>query len=230
MYTGGDSMDDLSVIIRVRNEERYIGHCIQSILDHLYKPEIIIIDNNSTDLSSMIWGQFKQDPSLQSSDSRYAPIKAKGIDKYTPGKALNMGVEMSTRGNILIISSHCVIKSLELPRIFDNLNKYGALFGRQIPHYYGKRIKPTYIWSHFKEDSEVNPFSELENRLFFHNAFSFFKRDILLDIPFNEELVGKEDRYWASEYVSKGNSYLYDHNSIVDHHYTALGNTWKGIG
>ena len=41
--------EDVSVIIRTRNEERWIGHCIQSILDEIYKPEIIIIDNNSTD-------------------------------------------------------------------------------------------------------------------------------------------------------------------------------------
>ena len=39
----------ISVIIRNRNEERWIGHAIQSILDRLYKPEIIIIDNKSTD-------------------------------------------------------------------------------------------------------------------------------------------------------------------------------------
>ena len=36
---------DLSVILRTRNEEKWIGHAIQSILDNIYKPEIIIIDN-----------------------------------------------------------------------------------------------------------------------------------------------------------------------------------------
>ena len=29
-----------SVIIRVKNEERWIGHAIQSVLDHVFKPEI----------------------------------------------------------------------------------------------------------------------------------------------------------------------------------------------
>ena len=44
---------DVSVIIRSRNEERWIGHCIQSVLDNIYKPEIIIVDNNSTDNTSI---------------------------------------------------------------------------------------------------------------------------------------------------------------------------------
>ena len=34
-------MDNISVIIRNRNEERYIGYSIQSVLDFFDKPEII---------------------------------------------------------------------------------------------------------------------------------------------------------------------------------------------
>ena len=37
----------LSVIIRAKNEERWIGHTIQSILDFITYPEIILIDNKS---------------------------------------------------------------------------------------------------------------------------------------------------------------------------------------
>ena len=36
---------NISVVIRTRNEERWIGHTIQSLLDHLIQPEIIIVDN-----------------------------------------------------------------------------------------------------------------------------------------------------------------------------------------
>ena len=39
----------ISVIIRSKNEERWIGHCIQSVIEFLDKPEIIIVDNNSSD-------------------------------------------------------------------------------------------------------------------------------------------------------------------------------------
>ena len=37
----------VSVVVRCRNEERYIGYAIQSVLDTFDKPEIIVVDNNS---------------------------------------------------------------------------------------------------------------------------------------------------------------------------------------
>ena len=39
----------VSVIVRTRNEEKHIGYCIQSITDFIGKPQIIIVDNDSTD-------------------------------------------------------------------------------------------------------------------------------------------------------------------------------------
>ena len=36
-----------SVIIRTKNEERHIGQAIQSCIDYLENPEIIIVNDNS---------------------------------------------------------------------------------------------------------------------------------------------------------------------------------------
>ena len=41
--------DRISVIIRSRNEAKWIGHAIQSVLDLIKRPEVIIVDNNSND-------------------------------------------------------------------------------------------------------------------------------------------------------------------------------------
>jgi len=57
--------DRISVIIRSRNEERWIGHCIQSIIEFLHKPEIIIVDNNSKDETIPIVKSFKEDPNFK---------------------------------------------------------------------------------------------------------------------------------------------------------------------
>ena len=51
-------MDNISIIIRNRNEEDFIGFAIQSCLDFFDKPEIIIVDNNSTDSSLEIVNLF----------------------------------------------------------------------------------------------------------------------------------------------------------------------------
>ena len=86
--------DKISVIIRSRNEDRWIGHAIQSVLDFIYKPEIIIVDNNSTDETENIVRHFTQDPLLNDKKNKqYTKIKIIKIDNYTPGKALNMGVK-----------------------------------------------------------------------------------------------------------------------------------------
>ena len=53
-------MDNISVIIRCRNEEQWIGHSIQSVIDNFKNPEIIVVDNNSTDESMNIVYMFKK--------------------------------------------------------------------------------------------------------------------------------------------------------------------------
>ena len=110
------------------------------------------------------------------------------------------------------------------------LKKFDAIFGKQVPMYEGKRITPRYIWSDFEDKEIVNMYSELEKRYFFHNALSVIKKGVLENYPFDEELVGKEDRYWAENIINSGHKILYTPSLSCNHHYTANGNTWKGVG
>ena len=76
-----------------------------------------------------------------------------------------------------------------------------------------------------------NLYSDIEDRYFLHNAFCFYKRDFLLENPFDENLSGKEDRYWAIDMVAKGKTYLYDgFYQKCNHYWTPRGATWQGIG
>lgn len=222
----------ISVVIRTKNEERWVGYAIQSIIENLENFEIIIVDNNSTDKTLEIVKFFKQDPLLNQNEksNKYADISLLNIDEYTPGRSLNLGISKAKYEYIMIMSAHCVLKRFNQKELIKNLKSYAAVFGKQIPVWNGKKISPRYIWSHFAENIVENMFSKLENRYFFHNAISFFNRDIFKEHPFDDYLQSKEDRYWANEIVSSNKKYLYDPNIIVDHHYTAAGNTWKGIG
>ena len=123
------------------------------------------------------------------------------------------------------------------PWLFSALDEHSildghvAVFGNQTPIYKGKKITKRYIWSHFTEDILENLYSKIEDRHFLHNAFCFYKKQTLLDNPFDETLQGKEDRYWAIDMIDKGYSYLYDgFYSKCNHFYTQGGATWKGIG
>ncbi len=215
-------MDNISIIIRNRNESEYIGFAIQSCLDNFDKPEIIIVDNNSTDDSLEIVNLFID----------RTTIKVITINDYTPGKSINMGVKHATNERILVLSAHSEITSINT----EMLNKwfreeYVAVFGNQTPIYRGKRISKRYIWSHFTKDITDNLYSHIEDRYFLHNAFCFYEKSFLLKNPMPEQYPGKEDRFWAKDIVEKGYKYLYDGNYLkCNHFYTGNGATWKGIG
>ena len=76
----------------------------------------------------------------------------------------------------------------------------------------GKKIVKIYIWSHFINKEKVNMFSQLENRFFFHNAIALYERKFLKKTPFNPNLLGKEDRYWANEVIKKKNLFYMTQN------------------
>ena len=125
---------EVSVVIRTKNEERWIGHTIQSVIDKLYKPEIIIVDDNSTDNTLQIVKSFVQDNSLsgdlKKNNEKYTNIKITKIDDYSPGRALNKGIKLCKKKYIMIISAHCVLNKLSIDRHVNDLDKYIAIFGK----------------------------------------------------------------------------------------------------
>ncbi len=223
-------MDNISIIIRVKNEEQWIGHTIQSVLDHLYKPQIIIIDNNSTDKSIEIVNRFKEDPLLKNkNNNNYTDIEIYNIDDYTPGRALNLGVKYAKSEVIMIISSHCVINKINIKDHIKKLQDFVCIFGNQIPVWEGKKIAKRYIWSHFGDKQVINMYSDFEERYFLHNAIALYNKKYLKKNKFDENLYGKEDRYWAIDAVNNNQKILYDPSLEVFHHFTENGNTWKGL-
>jgi len=212
----------ISVIIRNRDEEKHIGYCLQSVVDCLAEDlQIILVDNCSEDNSIRIVNTFD-----------YLDVDKIEVSKndYTPGKALNLGVKKATGDVILIISAHCEIIEFSLVQAINDLQENIAVWGKQIPIFDGKKISRRYMWANFQDESSINYFCKFENRYFFHNAFSLFKRESLLKFPFNEDLIGKEDRMWANERIEEGHDIKYESNFTAKHHYTVNGATWTGTG
>tara|TARA_Y100000034_G_scaffold130213_1_gene188071 strand:+ start:152 stop:820 length:669 start_codon:yes stop_codon:yes gene_type:complete len=222
-------MDNISVLIRCRNEERWIGHTIQSVMDNFNKPEIVVINNNSTDDSMGVVKMFKRDTKL-ADEGNYTNIKIHNIDGYSPGKSLNYGVTKCSKDYILVLSAHCVLDNILFGKVKRELEEHCVIFGKQVPIYKGKKIIPRYIWANFQEHDVINKFSESENRYFLHNAFAFYKKQTLIDNPFDEELTSKEERYWINDMIDKKHQSYYDSASKCYHHYTTNGATWRGMG
>ena len=213
-------MDNISVVIRNRNEERFIGHAIQSVLDSFVSPEIIVIDNDSTDNSLGIVQSF----------TSFNNVNVYNMSTYTPGKSLNFGINKCSNDYILVLSAHSQIIECHWDKIWPHLEDHCVVGGRQIPIWNGRKITPRYIWSNFKKSNHKNLFSEGEQRYFLHNAFAFYEKETLVRYPFNEDLIGKEDRYWVNKRIKEGLDSYYDSTATCYHHYTDNGATWRGIG
>ena len=110
-------------------------------MDNIFKPEIIVIDNNSQDKTLEIVRYFIQDPFLKNNkEKNYTKIKILKIDDYTPGKSLNLGVKECSNQNIMIISAHCELTNFDIKKHLTDLKKYSCIFGNQIPVFYGKKL------------------------------------------------------------------------------------------
>ena len=223
---------NITFIIRTRNEERWVGHAIQSVLDKVSRPEILIIDNESVDSTLRIVKYFIHDPQLNDepnhlSRKNYTDLKVLNIKNYTPGSALNYGVKHASNDVVVIMSANCILKKFDIKTIVKNLKKYACIFGNQIPIWEGKKLTKRYIWSHFTNTKVENMFSKLENRYFIHNAIAIYNKKALKKFPFDEKLLGKEDRYWAKKIIKKKLKFLYDPSLEAEHHYTDGGSTWK---
>ena len=124
-----------SVIIRFKDEERWIGHSIQSVIDIFSKDtDIVLINNKSIDNSLEIVNLFTN------INTNSHKIKIIEIDNYTSGSSINKAVKYCDNENILILSSHCQIKNINFEKIKNLLNNYCAIWGKQIPIYFGKKI------------------------------------------------------------------------------------------
>ena len=85
----------ISIIIRTKNEERWIESCVQNIINQSYKKvEIIIVDNNSTDKTLYKIKKYK--------------LKIVKINNFLPGKAINTGIKKSKGKIIVCLSAHCI--------------------------------------------------------------------------------------------------------------------------
>ena len=86
----------ISIIIRTKNEERWIGLCIEQIKKQSYKNyEIILVDSIS------------EDKTVEKA-KRHGVNKVVEVKDYKPGKAINMGIEASKGEFIVILSAHCL--------------------------------------------------------------------------------------------------------------------------
>ena len=164
----------VSIIIRTRNEERWIDHCLsaiatQSISDY----EIILVDNNSQDISVKIAKKYTNN--------------IINMTDFYPGKAINEGIRASSGKYIAIISGHCIPKNnlwlekLIEPLVNDESQLLAGVYGRQEPLSSSSALDKRDLTVVFGLDERTQ-----KKDSFFHNANSAIPRKIWVKFPFDE--------------------------------------------
>ncbi|MDC0379835.1 glycosyltransferase [Litorivicinus sp.] len=197
----------VSIIVRTKNEERWIAHCLNKIKAQTYSnTEVVLVDN-------------------MSSDRTVEKAKAVGIDKlveideFRPGKAINDGIRVSSGDYIVCISGHCVPETdswLEKLIAEFTSESVGGVYGRQKPLSFTSDLDKRDLLTVFGLDKRV----QVKDG-FFHNANSAIRRDVWQKFNFDESVAHIEDRIWGQKIIEAGYNIVYTPEASVYH--------WHGI-
>lgn len=196
----------VSIIIRTKNEERWIASCLRAVFNQSYKNiEVVIVDNGSTDHTLKRAQEF--------------PVKIVHITEFLPGKAINDGIRASSGQILVCLSGHCVpVNSVWLENLVKDLadEQVAGVYGRQEPLSYTSDFDKRDLITVFGLDKKVQVKDS-----FFHNANSAFRRALWNRFPFDEQVTNIEDRVWGQQVIAAGMKIVYEPEASVYH--------WHGI-
>lgn len=195
----------ISIIIRTKNEERWIAQVLRSVFSQNYEDfEVIIVDNESIDKTIEKAKQFNVH-------------KIVTCREYLPGKALNMGIKEARGEYIVSLSGHCIpVDNQWLQKLCGNFDdqKVAGVYGRQEPMSFTSDSDKRDLALIFGLDRKIQTRDS-----FFHNANSMIRKDIWLGLHFDETLTNIEDRVWAQEALKKGYKIAYEPEASVYHYH-----------
>lgn len=198
----------ISIIIRTKNEERWMRPCLEAILRQKVDlpVEVILVDNLSTDKT------------IEKAAAIHPDIKLVQIDKFRPGDAINEGIRASSGQFLVCLSAHCIpVNDDWLARLvanFENDDNLAGVYGRQVPMNFSAPSDKRDLLITFGLDRRVQ-FKDP----FFHNANSMIPRRVWEQYPFDGDVTNIEDRLWAKDVLAAGMHIVYEPEAPVFHHH-----------
>jgi len=188
---------NVSVVICIRNTEKYIGKCIRSLLDQTFKDfEVVIIDDGSNDNTRSIIKNFD--------DKRIRYFRNRtslGI-----AKSRNKGLKLSKGKYIFFTDGDCIVTEGWLEEGLKSLENRNCVGVEGKIYYISKEYKPTF---------SDHVFSKIEHGGQFMTGNVAYERSIIERVGgFDERYGYHEDRDLALRILKHGKIRL-NHNMIV---------------
>ncbi len=197
----------VSIIIRTKNEEAWIGRTLSAIETQTYQNrEVIVVDTGSTDRTREIAKKF------------LCKIISHEVSPYCPGQALNAGIRASQGSLLVLLSAHAVpADSTWLEQLVTTLiqdTQVAGVYGRQLPLPESSPFDKRDLLITFGPEKKIQ---RKDN--FFHNANSIIRRDVWEHTPFDETATNIEDRLWTKAVQERGFIVVYEPEARVYHHH-----------
>ena len=185
----------ISIIVAIYNEEEYVAHCIESILQQTYTDlQVLLIDDGSTDHSGNICDEYV----AKDNRCHVIHLENKGI-----ANARNVGLRHVVGEYVMFVDGDDYIH----PRFCEILHNAIALYSCSLAIADAKRVVPhTRDFELFDETlciPEVLLQDELMQRLFTMTGYRhtdimvwgrLYKRELLNDV-FLKDIVGEDIEY-----------------------------------
>jgi len=171
-----------SVVICIRNVEKYIGKCISSLLDQTFKDfEIVIVDDGCSDNTRRLVQKFK--------DKRVRYYENK--ESIGIAKSRNKGLQLSRGEYIFFTDGDCIASKDWLEQGLKSLENENCVGVEGRIYYVSKEYKPTYsnhvckneFGGHFMTGNVAYKRSVIESVGGFDERYDYFEdRDLALRI------------------------------------------------
>ncbi len=200
-------MDDVSVLIRTKNEARWLPVTVQAIRRQRVQPrEIIIVDSGSTD------GTMETVAGVPGIRIVTMPPEA-----FTFGRALNVGFHEAQGKYVACLSAHAVpVDDGWLSALLEAIQdpRTAGVYGRQLPQPDARPPVQRDLLTYY---GTVQRSQDSVGEHFFSNANALIRRDLWRRFPFDEGLTYCEDQLWTRNVIAAAYRVAYAPEAAVYH-------------
>lgn len=205
---------DVSVVIPVKNAAAFLPALMAALRSQKPVPpdEVVLVDSMSSDATRAIAGGYPE-------------ARVVSIERFSHGRARNLGAR-EARGEIIVLMTQDAVPADEhwLARLLEPFadSRVAAVYSRQIPRDDANPMERYFLLTHFppgpmlRREKRDNAEPTLQS-VFFSNVSGAIRRRLLLEHPFDEDLIMSEDQQISRDLIEAGYVVVYQPASVVIH-------------